>query len=98
MQGYGTGKLLIQATQKFEELLMPVARVTLGDDSPFDDLKCRKERGRSVAFIVVGEGAAAPFFKRQPGLGAIQSLNLALLIDAEHDGILRRSEVTPLHR
>ncbi len=95
VQGHGAGKLLIQAAQKLDELLMPVARVALADDSPFDDLKCRKESGRPVALIVMSEGAAASTLERQSRLSAIQGLNLALLIDAEHDGILRRSEINP---
>ena len=77
---------------------MAVARIALSDDAPFDHLKGRKESGRTVAFIVVGEGAAPSRFERQTRLGAIQRLNLTLLVHTKHDGILRRSEVTPLHR
>jgi len=38
---------------------------------------------------------ARPFFDRQPGLGAVERLDLALLIDREHDRVRRRIDVEP---
>jgi hypothetical protein len=39
-----------------------------------------------MALVIVGHGAGADLLHRQPRLGAIQRLNLALLIDRQHDG------------
>jgi len=39
-----------------------------------------KQSGRTVSFVVVRHGGAAPALQRQARLGTIQSLNLALLI------------------
>ncbi len=55
----------------------------------------RKQRRRSVPFVVVSHGSAAPLLERQAGLRAIQRLDLALLVGTEHDGMLRRVEIKP---
>ena len=47
----------------------------------------------AVAFVVVGHGAAASAFQWQAGLGPIQSLNLALLVHAQHQRVFRRIQV-----
>ena len=41
-----------------------------------------------MALVVVGHGSAAPFFQWQARLRAIQGLNLAFFIHAEHDRLL----------
>src|SRR5690349_20844210 len=72
---------------------MTMAWVTLTDHTPLDDMESRKQGGRSVAFVVVSEGAAAARFEWQSWLSAIEGLNLALLVHTQHDGILRRRQV-----
>ena len=42
-------------------------------------------------------GAATAGLERQTGLRAIQGLDLALLIAAQHDGVLRRCQADPDH-
>jgi len=46
--------------------------------------------GGSVALVVVGQGGAAPFLHGPPRLGAIEGLDLAVRVDAEHHGRGRR--------
>ena len=46
-----------------------------------------------MALVVVRHGAGPAFFHRQPRLGAVECLDLALLVDAEHQGFVRRIEV-----
>jgi hypothetical protein len=41
------------------------------------------------ALIGVGHGAAVPLLDRQPWLGPVESLDLALLIHREYDGVGR---------
>ena len=84
------GKLLVQPSQKLSEFLVPVPIVALANDLALEDLQSGKERGRAIAFVVVSHSAATAFFKRQARLRSIQSLNLALLIHTEHQGLLRR--------
>ena len=46
-----------------------------------------------MADVVVGAALGQAGLHRQHRLGAIQRLDLGLLIDAEHDGVLRGVEV-----
>src|SRR5215470_1133602 len=88
-----TRKLAIQATQKFQKLLMAMPGETLADHLSLKHVEGGKERRRPVALVVVSHRAAAAALHGQTGLSAIQSLNLALLIHAKHHGLLRRVEI-----
>ncbi len=46
-----------------------------------------EQRGRAVPLVVVGHRRGAAWLQGQAKPGAIKSLDLALLIDREHDGI-----------
>src|SRR5262245_11031437 len=92
MQCLASWKLTIQALQKPEELLVPMSWVALSNHSTFHHIERSKECRCAVALIVVSERTASAPLERQPGLSAIQRLNLALLIDAKHNRILRRSQ------
>src|SRR4249920_1935698 len=70
---------------------MSVPLVAVSDDFALEYV--REERRRPMPLVVVGHGAAAPFLQRQAGLRAIQGLNLALLVDAQHDRLVGRIEV-----
>src|ERR1017187_10151886 len=76
---------------------MAMARITLSDDASFDHLERGKQGRGAVPFVVMGEGAASSGFKRQPRLGAIQGLNLTLLVYTKHHGILRWREIDADH-
>ena len=47
------------------------------------------------ALIVVGHGPGATLLHRQAGLSAIEGLDLALFVDAEHDGVRRGVDIEP---
>ncbi len=57
-----------------------------------------QERGRAVALVVVRHGPGAALLHRQAGLGPVERLDLALLVDRQHDGVRRRVDprVRPL--
>ena len=93
VQRHGAGKFQVQTPQKFQELLMPMSGLTFADHPALHDLERGKQGGGAVPFVVVREGATASGLERQAGLGAIQRLNLALFIHAEHDRILRRGQI-----
>ena len=59
----------------------------------FQSAHGREQRGGSVALVVVGHGSAAALLHRQPGLGAVQRLNLALFVGAQHDGVFGRIQI-----
>lgn len=56
-----------------------------------------EQGGRAVALVIVGHGRGAALLQRQAGLGAIERLDLGLLIDREHQRVLGRVDVEPDH-
>ena len=50
-------------------------------------------RGQAVALVIVCHRGTAPRLHRQPGLGAIERLDLAFLVDAEDHRMGRRIDV-----
>ena len=46
-----------------------------------------------IPFVVMGPGLATSTFERQAGLRAIQGLDLTLLIQAQHQSVLRWVQV-----
>jgi hypothetical protein len=52
-----------------------------------------ERRGRAVTFLVVGHRTGAALLHRQTGLGAVERLDLALLIDREDDGMGGRIDI-----
>ena len=80
-----------------EKLLVSMALIALPDDLAFQQLDGGKQRRRFVAFVVMGHRAAASLLQRQRGLSPVQGLNLALLVHAEHDGLLGRIEIEADH-
>ena len=65
VQGHRAGKFLVQAAQKSQELLMPVALKALPYDPTLEHLESREQRGRAMAFIVVRQGAATALLQGQ---------------------------------
>ena len=52
----------VQALQKLQKLLVPMPGVTLSNYLALGKLKCGKERGGAVAFIVMGHRSASALF------------------------------------
>ena len=71
-----------------QEFLMTVTRFAHPGDLAGRDVQGGEQRGGAVADVVVGLAFRHPDLHRQGGRGAIQGLDLALLIDAEHDRVL----------
>ena len=74
--------------QKADELLMAMALHALADNLALKDIERREQGGDTMALVVMGHGASAPLLHRQPRLGAIKRLNLALLIDRQDHGMV----------
>ena len=75
------GKLVIQSAQEFQEFLMAMSRKALPNDLAFQNFQGGEKSSRSVTDIVMSEGTATAFLKRQSGLSPVQGLNLALLVN-----------------
>src|SRR6476660_8647058 len=72
----------LDRVQEAHELLMAVALHVAADDGPVEDVE-RSEQGRgAMALVVVRHGAEPALLQRQARLGAIESLDLALLMES----------------
>src|SRR6516164_7364331 len=74
--------------QEADELLMAMMPHTLADNLALKHIERGEQSGDAVTLVVVGHGTSPTLFNRQPRLGAIQRLDLAFLIDREHDGVV----------
>src|SRR5665213_2321937 len=72
---------------------MPMFTHASADHAPIGGVERREKRSGSVAFVIMSHGLTATLFYRQTGLGAIEGLNLTLLIAAQDNGVLRRRKV-----
>ena len=70
---------------------MSVALHAAADDGAVEDVEGGEQGGRAVALVVVGHGAGAALLHGQAGLGAVERLDLRLLIDRQHHGMRRGS-------
>jgi hypothetical protein len=89
------GDLAFDGVEKANELLMPVALHVAPDDGSVEHVHGGEQRGRAVPLVVVGHGSGAALLQRQAGLGAVERLDLALLVDGKHDGVRRRIDIEP---
>jgi hypothetical protein len=87
----------LDVTQEGEELLMAMAGFALGDDRAVKHVEGGEQRGCAVALVVVGDAFDVAEPHGQHGLGAFEGLDLALLIDAKHHGLVGRIEIKPNH-
>ena len=89
------GTCCLDGVEEADELLMAVALHVAADDRAVEHVERGEQRRRAVPLVVVGHGAGAALLHRQAGLGAVERLDLALLVDREHDGVRRRIDVEP---
>ena len=67
------------------------------DDLPFCHIQRGKQGGGAMPFIVMGHGGPAPLLEWESGLGAIQRLDLTLLIYAEDERMVGGIQIQPHH-
>ncbi len=95
VQGNVPGKLRINAPQEFQELLVTMPAEALAHDLALQNFQSGKQGGRAVALVVMGHRAQPAFLHRQAGLGAVQRLDLGLLVHTEHQRLIGRVQVQP---
>ena len=76
---------------------MPMALHVAADDGPVEDVECGEQRGRTVALVIVRHRPGATWLHRQPRLGAVEGLDLALLIDRKDDRVGGRIDIETDH-
>ena len=89
--GYGPVDLF----QETDEFLGAVAWQTLADDLAGLHIECREQCRRAIALVVVRHRLSTALLHRQARLRTIERLNLAFLVDAEHDCLVGWIEVEP---
>lgn len=73
--------------EEFDEFLVGVLGHAAADDGAVEDVEGGEQGRGSVALVVMGHGSAFARLQRQTGLGAVESLDLALFVDGHDDGM-----------
>ena len=68
----------IDLLEKLQPLNVPMALLVLRDDRAIENVDCRKQRGRPVAFVILGQRFCPSALERQPWLCAVQCLATCL--------------------
>ena len=89
--------LSLDLVEEADELLMPMLLHAAPDDFAFEHVEGGEQRGGAVAFVIMGHGGDTPLLQGQARLGAVERLDLAILVDREHDGMLGRIDIKPDH-
>ena len=85
----------LDGIEEADELLVAVALHALADEAAVEHVEGREQRGRAVALVIMGHGAGTARLHRQARLGAVERLDLALLVDRQHHGMRRRIDIQP---
>ena len=89
-----TGRhLAFDGVEKADELLVTVLLHTTTDDRAVENVEGGEQGGGAVALVIVGHRLAFAGLERQAGLGAVERLDLGLLVDREHQRVCRRRHV-----
>ena len=73
--------LRLNGVEEADELLVTMALHASANDLAFEHVESNEQRCCAMAFVVVGHGPGAALLHRQAGLGAIERLDLRLLVD-----------------
>jgi len=91
------GEGSVEPSQELEEFLVAVTGHAVCDDLPGQDMESRKQRGRPVALVIMGQGSTTSLLHGKTGLSALQGLNLTFLVHTQHDRLVRRIEIKSNH-
>ena len=95
------GNLALDSVEKADEFDVAVALHAAADDGAVEHAERREQGGGAVPLVVMRHGLAAsgldPRIKSrdQPGLGAVECLDLAFFIDRQHHRMSRRIDIEP---
>ena len=87
--------LALDGIEEADEFEVAVALHAAADHRAVEHAEGGEQGGGAVALVVVGHGPAAPGLDRQSRLGAVERLDLALLVDRQHHGVRRRIDIEP---
>ena len=84
---------LIDGAQERHELLMPVARLALGEHRAVENIERCEQRRRPVADIVMRHAFDVAQPQGQHRLSPLERLALALLVHTEHERVVGRAQI-----
>ena len=87
------GRSGVNNVEEANELLMAMAHHALVNDLAFEDVEGGEQGRGAVSLVVVGDCAGPAPLHRQARLGAVQRLDLALLINRQNDGVVGRIDI-----
>lgn len=90
-------RLAVDPLEEPDEFLVPVPRHAVADHFPIEHAQGCEQGGRAIALVVVRHCPTPAFLQRKARLGAIEGLDLAFLVDAQDQGLVRGIEVEPNH-
>ena len=79
--------------EETEELVVAVPVLAEPSHLPSDDLQDGEQGGGAMADVVVAAWLVVTRFHHKHFLGAVQRLDLGLLIDTQHDRVSRRVQI-----
>ena len=85
--------LALDLIEEANELLVAMALHVAPDHRAVEDVEGGEQRGRAVALVVVRHGAEPALLQRQPRLGSVERLDLALLVERQDDRMGWRVDV-----
>ena len=85
--------LLLDRVEEANELLMTMMLHVAADDGAIENVEGCEQRSGAVTFVVVRHRPGTARLHRQPRLGAVERLDLALLVDREDDRMGGRIDV-----
>ncbi len=88
-----SGTRAVDEVQEASELDGPVAFGHVGDDLARCHVERRVEVGGAASHVVMGAPFGEPRTQREHRCGAVERLDLGLLVDAEHEGRVGRVDV-----
>src|SRR5580704_628576 len=87
------GDLRFQMVEESNEFPAAVAFLTSADDFAVEDIESGEQSCRAMAFVIVRLTLRQARSQREDRRGAIQSLNLALLVHAQYQRAFGRVQV-----
>ena len=74
----------VDQLQEANKLLMAMPRHAIANDGAIEHVQCSEQGRRAIAFVVVRLPGRDSRPQRQERLSAVEGLDLAFLVDAEH--------------
>ena len=93
VDGFAGRNLALDRVEETDELLVAMALHVAADHGSVEDVHGGEQGGRSVPLVIMGHRSSTALLHRQPGLGAVERLDLAFFVDGQDHGVRRRIDV-----